>query len=330
MAAVCDICAKKPGFGNNRPGRARSRSVASTPTSSASARRSTARPSASTSAPAASRPARSPADLPSRPAPPDLAGAAAGRRPRRGGPSRSTVAQHTARPDAWVQPVGPSYSAPSTVTPVPVGRPRRSPATPSARRRRAGSVASSAWSSPPPRMNCIGSAPRPRRRRAAARGSRTRRDAMSMPPRGVREVAGVGDQAVGDVDHRGGAGRRRRPGPRRTAAPGAGRPRPAPAASGSRGPARPARRRPSPGGRRARPRRPARAPGRVTGAAVQAPSAVTAITTWSARSGRRRPRWRRPGALVGEAAGEVQRPGRRQVGRAASPMVSEVGCRPSR
>ena len=97
------------------------------------------------------------------------------------------------------------------------------------------------------------------------------------------EVTGLGQQPVGDVDHRGGAGLGGDRARRRTAAPGAGRPRPAPAASGSpaRGP--PVRRPPSPGGRRSRARR---RPGRRSarrGPVVHAPSTVTAITISSAR-----------------------------------------------
>ena len=147
-----------------------------------------------------------------------------------------------------------------------------------------GNVASSAWSSPPPRMNCIGSAP--------SRGA----DGVQRLGDLERAPSYVdGDARVG---RRGGRRRRaarrrcrssrwrrrrRRPARRRTAARGGGRPRPAPAGSGSRGRARPARRPPSPGGRRARARR---RPGRRSGPPaprVHAPSTVTAITIWSAR-----------------------------------------------
>ena len=77
--------------------------------------------------------------------------------------------------------------------------------------------------------------------------------------------------------------RRRPPARRRTAAPGVGRPRPAPAASGS---PRPSTASP-PAAQPCRPASattsPASAPERSTGATVQAPRTVTAITTWSAR-----------------------------------------------
>ena len=61
-------------------------------------------------------------------------------------------------PQKWVQPVGPSYAAPSTVTPSPS---RTSPTTcqPGGTDAGSGKVASRAWSSPPERMNWSGSAP---------------------------------------------------------------------------------------------------------------------------------------------------------------------------
>ena len=49
-------------------------------------------------------------------------------------------------------------------------------------------------------------AQRGRRPRAAARRSRTRRLDVDRDPGGVGDVPGVGEQPVGDVDHRGRAG----------------------------------------------------------------------------------------------------------------------------
>ena len=62
MAAVCDICAKKPGFGNNRPWSRKITKRRFDPNIQRVRATVNGTPSASTCAPAASRPARSPAD----------------------------------------------------------------------------------------------------------------------------------------------------------------------------------------------------------------------------------------------------------------------------
>ena len=124
----------------------------------------------------------------------------------------------------------------------------------------------------------------PRRRRAAARGSRTRPRRTSIAtPESCGEVAGVGEQPVGDVDHRGGAGvGGHRPGVVRRLRAAVGldqHPRGAEAAAehgqSPGGPALAAGEREHVAG----PRRRSAAPGRL----VQAPITVTAMTTWSAR-----------------------------------------------
>ena len=129
------------------------------------------------------------------------------------------------------------------------------------------------------------------------------------------QVAGLGEQPVGDVDHRGGAGLGGDLARRRTAARDGGRPRPARAASGTRDPARPVPRRPSPGGRASASTSPGAAPLRTTGAWVHAPMTVTAMTTSSARV-TSPPTTLAPtsAASAAKPAGEVERPLHRQVG----------------
>ena len=106
-----------------------------------------------------------------------------------------------------VQPVAPSYAAPSTVTPAPGGdRPDHRPALRAAPTP-AGNVASSAWSSPPPSTNDAGSAPVAAATACSGSGISSASERTSIAtPDAVGEVAGVREQAVGDVDHRGGAG----------------------------------------------------------------------------------------------------------------------------
>ena len=104
-----------------------------------------------------------------------------------------------------VQPVGPSYAAPSTVTPEPSATDPITvhPAGTSA----VGKVASREWSSPPPRMRLTGSTPvaAPTAWSGSGISNASRRTSMATP-RLLGEMAGVGEQAVGHVDHRGRAG----------------------------------------------------------------------------------------------------------------------------
>ena len=126
---------------------------------------------------------------------------------------------------------------------------------------------------------------RPSAAAAACSGSATSNASdvqLDATPLAVGDVAEVGEQPVADVDHRGGAGERGQRRPRRTAARAGGGPRPAPAASGSRGehrqpaggPALPAGDRDDVAGPGAGADHRRRGPAR-------SPSAVTAITTRS-------------------------------------------------
>ena len=135
-------------------------------------------------------------------------------------------------------------------------------------------------------MNWSGSAPvRRRRRPAAARATSNAALRTSIATPESRRRGGRRRRAA-RRRRRSSRWRRppRRPARRRTAAPGGGRPRPAPA--GERNP-RPSTASP-PAAQPWRPamrerRRPGSAPERSTGAWVQAPITVTAITTWSRR-----------------------------------------------
>ena len=113
------------------------------------------------------------------------------------------------RAQKWVQPVGPSYAAPSTVTPGPSSRgrrPSRRPASPRAptpvgvgREQR---VVVAAAEDELQRVGAQRGADR-LQRLGDLEGAAAHVDRHA---RGLRDVAGVGEQAVGDVDHRGRAG----------------------------------------------------------------------------------------------------------------------------
>ncbi len=103
----------------------------------------------------------------------------------------------------WSQPRAPSYASPSTVTP---GRPaEQRPITvqPSGISTDAGNVATSGWSSPPVEDE-------PHRVDAERRPDRLHRlgelegavDEVDLQPAGRGDVVEVGQQPVGDVDHR--------------------------------------------------------------------------------------------------------------------------------
>ena len=239
MAAVCDICAKGPGFGNNRPWSRKITKRRFDPNIQRVRATSTGRRSGSTSAPAASRPARSPADRPlSR-------SRRAGARPggRRLCCARACAADSRAMPvRSGGSPASPSYdrpvdgdpaSAPARATPRPDRpvQPRRQP--------RGGGEGRD-------QRVVVAAGEHERERVDAERGAHglqrlgdrrtpSRRTSIATPL-AVGDVAEVREQPVADVDH---ARWRRRRAPRRrrrTAARAGGGPRRPPAASGTRGP----------------------------------------------------------------------------------------------
>ena len=213
---------------------------------------------------------------------------------------------------------GPSYAAPSTVTPGPLGdhadlRPALGQQRAARGTSRPGVVVAAGEDEP----QRVGARAR-RRRPAGARRSRRPPERTSIAtPLAVGDVPDVGQQPVGDVDHRGRAergGLRRR---RRRAARDAGRPRRA-----LRGRAEPAGQHGQPAGGPAlasgdRHHVAGAGPDRRTGSPATEPSAVTETITWSARV--RSPpttRGAHQGALLGDAVGELEGPGDRQVRRA--------------
>ena len=236
----------------------------------------------------------------------------------------SLVPAGLGRAQKWVQPVGPSYAAPSTVTPEPAVD--RADHLPAVGERRPGEGRQQRVVVPPAEdeLDRVG----------AERGA----DGLERLG-DLERVAAYVDRDAGRRRRRGRprrADRRRRrssrwrrprrpAGPRRTAARGGGRPRPAPAATGSRGRGPRARRRPSPAARSARARRRARRPsgGRVT--AVHEPSdrdrdhhlvGRRQVAADDAGAHER--------ALLGEAAGRSPAPTATGRSRgAASPIVSE-------
>ena len=198
-----------------------------------------------------------------------------------------------------------------------------------------GNVAASAWSSPPARIQGYGSTPS-----AAGRVAHLVRHLERVPcarrsptPLAVAMWPEVGEQPVGDVDHRGGAEPGRRRAGRSTAPRAAGTPRRAASASGSRGTARCSRPRRTRCGRPARPRRRAGRRRATTGARPPQVAergdrdrqrrAGRHVAADHARADQRRLR----GQPVGQFLGPARRPGRAA---RTAPPAARSAPRPSR
>ena len=217
-----------------------------------------------------------------------------------------------------VQPVGPSYAAPSTVTdrctrlrPRSARRPRRWRVKPSGRavsgrERGHDRVVVAAAEDELHRVDAQRGADRLHR---LGELERVRGGCRWPRPESCGDVADVGEQPVGDVDHRGraGPGGGQAGGVRRLRD--AGRPRPARGVSGTPVPARPAPPRPSPAVPASATTSPACAPLRRTGRHLAGAQhghrdddlgRGGQVTTDDARPDQRR--------LLGDAVGEVERP----------------------